>query len=125
EPGSGTQERMDDRLSQLGIVPSDTMQLGSTEAIKQAVAANLGISIASRYTVEFELRSGRLRVADVPTLNMRRRLMVLHHRDKRLSRAATAFRLVLQEVSLRQQARAGVASPGGTPLAPMEAGGDQ
>lgn len=108
EPGSGTQELMEERLAQLGIEPADTMQLGSTEAIKQAVAADLGISIASRYSVESELESGRLCAANVPTLKMHRRFLLLHHKDKRLSKTAVAFRLVLQEVSVRQAVRAGL-----------------
>jgi DNA-binding transcriptional LysR family regulator len=106
ESGSGTQELMGERLAQLGIEPADAMQLGSTEAIKQAVAANLGISIASRYSVETELVSGRICAANVPALKMQRRLLLLHHKDKRLSKTAVAFRLLLQEVSVRQQARA-------------------
>jgi|SRR5579884_72448 len=108
ESGSGTQELMDERLSQLGVEPADTMQLGSTEAIKQAVAANLGISIASRYTVEAELAGARLCVANVPSLRLQRRLLLVHHKDKRLSKTAVAFRLLLQEVSIRQQRRAGL-----------------
>lgn len=108
EEGSGTQELMEERLAQLGIAPADTMQLGSTEAIKQAVAANLGISIASRYSVEAELASGRLHAANVPTLRMQRHLLLLHHKDKRVSRAMLAFRLLLQELSIRQELRAGV-----------------
>jgi LysR family transcriptional regulator, low CO2-responsive transcriptional regulator len=108
EPGSGTQELMEERLKQLGIEPADTMQLGSTEAIKQAVAANLGISIASRYSVEAELASGRLCAANVPSLKMHRQLLLLHHKDKRLTKTAIAFRLLLQELSVRQQERAGL-----------------
>lgn len=108
EPGSGTQELMEERLAQLGIEPADTMQLGSTEAIKQAVAANLGISVASRYSVETELDTGRLCAANVPSLRMNRRLLLLHHKDKRLSKTAVAFRMLLHEVSIRQAARAGL-----------------
>ncbi len=108
EDGSGTQELMEERLSHLGIQPVDTMQLGSTEAIKQAVAANLGISIASRYSVEAELESGRLCAPNVPTLKLQRRLLLLHHKDKRLSKTAVAFRLLLQEFSVRQEMRAGL-----------------
>jgi DNA-binding transcriptional LysR family regulator len=108
EPGSGTQELMEERLMHLGIEPADTMQLGSTEAIKQAVAANLGISIASRYSVEAELASGRLCAANVPSLKMHRQLLLLHHRDKRLTKTAIAFRMLLQELSVRQQERAGL-----------------
>lgn len=108
EEGSGTQELMEERLGQLGIEPADTMQLGSTEAIKQAVSANLGISIASRYSVEAEMASGRLCAAEVPTLKMQRRLLLLRHKDKRLTKTAVAFRLLLQEFSVRQEVRAGV-----------------
>jgi DNA-binding transcriptional LysR family regulator len=108
EPGSGTQELMEERLQQLGIEPADSMQLGSTEAIKQAVAANLGVSMASRYSVEAELESGRLRAANVPSLKLHRQLLLLHHKDKRLSRTAIAFRLLLQEYSVRQEIRAGL-----------------
>lgn len=108
EEGSGTQELMEERLQQLGIEPADTMQLGSTEAIKQAVAANLGISTASRYSVEAELASGRICAANVPALKMHRRLLLLHHKDKRLSMTAIAFRLLLQEYSVRQEQRAGL-----------------
>lgn len=110
EEGSGTQELMEERLTQLGIVPADTMQLGSTEAIKQAVAANLGVSIASRYSVEAELASKRLCAANVPALKMQRQLLLLHHKDKRLTKTAIAFRLLLQELSVRQQERAGLQS---------------
>ncbi len=108
EEGSGTQELMEERLAQLGVAPADTMQLGSTEAIKQAVAANLGVSTASRYSVEAELASGRLCTANVPALKMQRRLLLLHHKDKRLSKTALAFRLLLQEMAVRQLDRAGI-----------------
>lgn len=108
ESGSGTQELMEERLANLGIAPADTMQLGTTEAIKQAVVANLGISTASRYSVEAELASGRLCEANVPSLKMNRSLLLLHHKDKRLSKSALAFRMVLQEISIRQEERAGL-----------------
>jgi DNA-binding transcriptional LysR family regulator len=70
------------------------------------VAANLGISVASRYSVQAELAGGRLCTANVPALKMGRRLLLLHHKDKRLSKTAVAFRLLLQEISVRQQQRA-------------------
>jgi DNA-binding transcriptional LysR family regulator len=108
EHGSGTQELVEERLTQLRIAPADTMQLGSTEAIKQAVAANLGISIASRYSVQMELASGRICAANVPALKMHRQLLLLHHKDKRLTKTAIAFRMLLHELAVRQQAQAGL-----------------
>jgi hypothetical protein len=35
-------------------------------------------------------------------------LLLLHHKDKRLTKTAVAFRLLLQEFSVRQETRAGV-----------------
>jgi DNA-binding transcriptional LysR family regulator len=118
ELGSGTQELMEERLTQLRIAPADTMQLGSTEAIKQAVAANLGISIASRYSVQAELASGRICAANVPALKMNRQLLLLHHKDKRLTKTAIAFRLLLQELAVRQQAQVGLHDHTGTDIRP-------
>ncbi len=103
ERGSGTQHLLEERLFQLGVEPADTMQLGSTEAIKQAVAANLGISVASRYAVRYELAEGRLVTPDIPGLLIRRELLLVHHKDKRLSRAAIAFRHLLHERAGQQR----------------------
>jgi len=103
ERGSGTQQRLEERLFQMGVQPVETMQLGSTEAIKQSVAANLGISVASRYAVRAELASGRLAQADIPSLVIGRELLLVHHKDKRLSRAAIAFRHLLYEVAAQQR----------------------
>ena len=103
ERGSGTQQRLEERLFQMGVQPEETMQLGSTEAIKQSVAANLGISVASRYAVRMELSAGRLVQPDIPGLVIGRELLLVHHKDKRLSRAAVAFRHLLYEVAARQR----------------------
>lgn len=103
ERGSGTQQRLEEQLFQMGIQPAETMQLGSTEAIKQSVAANLGISVASRYAVRTEIASGRLAQADIPGLVIMRDLLLVHHKDKRLSRAAIAFRHLLHDMAERQR----------------------
>lgn len=103
ERGSGTQQLLEERLFRIGVQPSDTMQLGSTEAIKQAVAANLGISVASRYAVRHEIAGHRIVQADVGSLMIGRELVLVHHKDKRLSRAAISFRHLLYEVTARQR----------------------
>jgi DNA-binding transcriptional LysR family regulator len=104
ERGSGTQQKLEERLFQLGVQPAETMQLGSTEAIKQAVSANLGISVASRYAVRQEISSGRLLEAAIPGLSITRELVLAHHKDKRLSRAALAFRHLVHEIAAGQRA---------------------
>jgi len=113
ERGSGTQQRLEERLFQIGVQPAETMQLGSTEAIKQAVAANLGISVASRYAVRQEIGAGSLVQPDIPGLVVGRELLLAHHKDKRLSRAAVAFRQLLYEVAGRQRATIELSSEAG------------
>jgi DNA-binding transcriptional LysR family regulator len=110
ERGSGTQRLLEERLFQIGVEASETMQLGSTEAIKQAVAANLGISVASRYAVRHEIEARRLVEPNLPVLRIGRELVLVHHKDKRLSRAAIAFRHLLHDLSSQQRATITVSS---------------
>jgi len=65
EPGSGTRVAIMRCLSSHGIQPNIRMELGSNEAIKQAVMGKLGISILSRHSVGAELRARRLASLDV------------------------------------------------------------
>ncbi len=104
ERGSGTQQLLEQRLFQIGVEPADTMQLGSTEAIKQAVAANLGISVASRFAVGLEIDAGRIMAVTLPSLTIDRDLLLVHHKDKRLSRAAISFRHLLHEHAAQKRA---------------------
>lgn len=63
EDGSGTRSVVERYLDQHGVDESDLnrpFELGSTEAIKGAVQAGLGISIVSRTTVSKELALGLL-----------------------------------------------------------------
>jgi DNA-binding transcriptional LysR family regulator len=68
------------------------MEMSSTEAIKQAVQAGLGLGVVSLHTVELELETKRLKVLDVQDFPIRRHWYVVHRKDKRLSAAAHAFK---------------------------------
>jgi LysR family transcriptional regulator, low CO2-responsive transcriptional regulator len=81
------------------------MDLGSTEAIKQAVAANLGISIVSIHSVTQEALLGRLCLVRVSDLDLHRRIYVVSLRDMPLSPAAEAFRKFLFEHRAKEAAR--------------------
>ena len=85
-----------EELGRKGITRRKSMELGSTEAIKQAVAASLGASIVSRYAITFEVATGRLRSAHINDLNLRRHLYVVSHRERTLPPAAVAFRELLR-----------------------------
>jgi DNA-binding transcriptional LysR family regulator len=91
EQGSGTREIMEEELGRVRVSLKKAMELGSTEAIKQAVAANLGVSIVSMFAITLETLQGRLAVARLPELNLRRQLFVIHHGGRTLSPAAQEF----------------------------------
>jgi DNA-binding transcriptional LysR family regulator len=97
EEGSGTREIMEEELERKGIILRKAMELGSTEAIKQAVAASLGVSIVSKYAITLEVAMGRLCAAHINDLNLGRQLYSVSSRDRTLPRAADAFLDLLRE----------------------------
>ena len=96
EQGSGTREIMEEELARVRVSLKKAMELGSTEAIKQAVAANLGVSIVSKFAISLEMQKGRLAVAKLPDLNLRRQLFIIYHRGRTLSPAAEEFCALLR-----------------------------
>ena len=60
ESGSGTGRLLKTYLQDFQQMPKVTMQLGSTEAVKQAVRAGLGISLVFASAVADEVRHGSL-----------------------------------------------------------------
>lgn len=105
ERGSGTREIMEEELSKAGIEIQKFMELGSTEAIKQAVAANLGVSIISRFTITLETITGRLRSAHIPDLKLHRQLYVAFRRERSLSWPALEFLRFVEQAALPDAAQ--------------------
>ncbi|OWR28696.1 LysR family transcriptional regulator [Saccharibacillus sp. O23] len=68
ESGSGTREAADDALDRLGVVPAEILVFSSTQAVKEAVIAGLGISLLSHWAIRRELHSGELRLIEIPGL---------------------------------------------------------
>ncbi|TMJ13930.1 MAG: LysR family transcriptional regulator [Bacillati bacterium ANGP1] len=90
ERGSGNREVVDDALHQAGVHVTPVFELEGAEMVKQAVAANLGISILWRCAVDLDVAAGRLRFVPVEGLEMKRAIRLVRRRDH-LSRAAQAF----------------------------------
>jgi len=65
EKGSGTRAMLEDYLSKNGLPPlsrfTAACELGSSEAVKEAVISGLGVSILSIHAVKREISSGLLR----------------------------------------------------------------
>ncbi|AJG23784.1 LysR family transcriptional regulator [Cupriavidus basilensis] len=97
EKGSDTwnsmQEGFAGRLSNLRIA----MEIKSTETIKQAVIANMGIAFLSAHTVGLELQTGNLAVLDIEGFPVMLNWYVVHRKNKRLPPVALAFKHFLRE----------------------------
>jgi len=92
EKGSDTWNSMEEGFgAALGDVRI-AMQIPSTETIKQAVIAGMGVSFLSAHTISQELRAGSLRVLDVQGFPLMLHWYVVHRRTKRLPPVAQAFK---------------------------------
>jgi DNA-binding transcriptional LysR family regulator len=97
ERGSGTRVVAERALEARGVRLTIVMQLASTEAIKQAVAAGLGLAIVSRAALADQLALGRLAVVAIRGMPLRRELSELRLIGQLPSPAAMAFRALLAE----------------------------
>jgi DNA-binding transcriptional LysR family regulator len=75
------------------------MELGSNEAIKQAVAGGLGIAVLSAHTLALERSADDLVLLDVEGFPIRRHWYIAYPKDKQLSVVALAFLDFLREES--------------------------
>ena len=91
EPGSGTRLAMDKLFREQGLELEPYMELGSIEAIKQAVMAGLGISVMSTHNLRLELDSGKICVLDVKGFPLRRHWFAVHASNRKLSLVAHTF----------------------------------
>jgi DNA-binding transcriptional LysR family regulator len=98
EPGSGTREIIETALRRRGLELHVRMELGTNEAIKQAVQAGPGIAMMSETAVRLERSAGLLTTLDVPDFSLTRPFRRLVVAGKPLSRAAAAFQTLLAEL---------------------------
>lgn len=97
EPGSGTRAVLEEYLTRFGITPRITMEMPGNETIKQAVMADMGISLLSLHTLGLELSSQRIAVIDVEGAPVLRRWYIVNLLSKVLSPPAEAFRYFMLE----------------------------
>lgn len=91
EAGSGTRLAIESMFRKKGLAPKLRMELGSNEAIKQAVAGGLGISVLSHHTLALEGATGQLAILDVEGFPILRHWYIGHNAGKQLSIVAQAF----------------------------------
>ena len=91
EPGSGTREATDH-----GLLPQlrsyrRSIELGSSEAIKQAAAEGLGVACLSAWVVDEWIGSGRLCALATTLPRLFRQCHLVVHREKQATPALLAF----------------------------------
>lgn len=95
EQGSGTRLDTEQHFAQAGLPLQSSLELGSIEATKEGVAAELGIAVLPRESIALEIASGDLVMLDVQGFPLQRQWYVAHLKGRRLSQAAGALRQLL------------------------------
>jgi len=103
EQGSGTraifeaflQQHGGNRLSQFNVI----CEMGSAEAVKEAILAGLGISILSIFAVKRELEQGLLIPVDIVECSMERHFYIIYRSNFPLRKHHRLFLEVIKKLS--------------------------
>jgi DNA-binding transcriptional LysR family regulator len=100
EAGSGTRISMEKRLHELGIA-ADSLniiaEVGSTTAVKQAIKANLGISLISERAVEEEIKLKLLKKIPIKKAKFTRTFFIIRDKKRTASPLCEALIQFLSE----------------------------
>jgi len=92
ESGSGTRMATEQLFAGQRFRPNLRMELGSNEAIRQAVAAGLGVAVLSRHALESGQGNDEVVALDVQGFPLHSQWHVVSPKGKRLSPIASVFR---------------------------------
>jgi DNA-binding transcriptional LysR family regulator len=90
ERGSGTRLAVDEHFAAFGFVPRVRLELGSNEAIKQAVAGGMGLSVLSLHALG-HLRDEQLAVLPIAGFPIHTSWAIYYPKGKRLSPITREF----------------------------------
>ena len=96
EEGSGTRMTTEQLFDDNDVSVRSVMELGSSEAIKQAILAELGISIISKHAVWLELKTGFLVELNLKALPEPKPWYSVHKESRELSPLAETFQDFMQ-----------------------------
>lgn len=94
EPGSGTMRSFFEHMESLGIYRENLdiiAEMGSTEAVKEAVKNGLGISIISRLAATPEIKAGTLKTIEIEGIKLSRSFYLTGHAERTRSPLCRAF----------------------------------
>jgi DNA-binding transcriptional LysR family regulator len=122
EPGSGTRMALERQFAAHGLKLRVRMELGSNEAIKQAIVGGLGVSVLSRHTLALDAPMGQLAILDVEGFPIERHWYVAHRSGRQLSVVARTFLDYLKQTpAFRSEVPCHHAELGSCPLLPAAA----
>jgi DNA-binding transcriptional LysR family regulator len=99
EAGSGLRHCFEKSLEKAGRSLADfqvALELGSNEAIKEAVVQGVGVAILSTYAVQKELRAGQLHALEVSDLHCDRDMFIVQDNRRVLPLPARLFLAFLE-----------------------------
>jgi DNA-binding transcriptional LysR family regulator len=99
EPGSGLRHCFEKSLERAGWSLGElriALELGSNEAIKEAVLRGIGVAVLSTYAVQKELRAGQLHALEVSDLHCDRDMFIVQDRRRVLPPPARLFLAFLE-----------------------------
>jgi DNA-binding transcriptional LysR family regulator len=91
ETGSGTRDVLEAALASVGLKPVTMLELGSTTAIKAAVASGTAPGVLSRLATLSDVADGRLAMIPIQGLSLERSIRAVWARDRAISRATKSF----------------------------------
>lgn len=91
EKGSGTHEVTERMFASYHFVPAQTMPFGSTQVIKEAVEAGLGITFLSKWAIRKELTLGTLKILPVRGVPYERKFSLITPDTPYMTKATEVF----------------------------------
>jgi len=86
-----TRDLMEQLFDERRLKMNISMELDSSELLKRFVAADVGIGLIARSSVQDDVKAGLLAAIGISDAHIRRDLGLVFRKDKALSRAALAF----------------------------------
>jgi DNA-binding transcriptional LysR family regulator len=100
EAGSSTRDVLNRRMAAIGLQPKVGLELGSTDAVREAVAAGLGPSVLSGWAVRWSVESGKMVQVRLTGLSLERTIHLALGRGVVPSTLAMAFIAQLEQSDL-------------------------
>jgi len=97
EKGSGTRMATDEHFKKLKLKPNVRLELGSNEAIKQAVIGGLGLAVLSKYTLGVNIDQEKVAILKCKDFPIESSWHIVSPKGKKLSPIATIFKKHLSD----------------------------